>query len=88
VKDNNAMINRAKDVVKCWYNEVVVTYTREPMITKEQIYIVWFSKTLGNWKALVSTDIADTRYYEVTYNGERDEIYLDVYLKEANVCIK
>lgn len=52
------------------------------------VYIVWFSKTLQNWKALVSSTLPDGRYYEVTYDGEKCQTYLDVYVKVDNVCIK
>ena len=52
------------------------------------VYIVWMCKTLQNNKALASTNINDGRYYEVTYNGDKDEIYLDVYEKETNVLFK
>lgn len=51
------------------------------------IYVVWFTKTLQNWKALVSTTLPDGMYYEVTFNGEASEIYIDVYKKWDNVCI-
>ena len=54
----------------------------------DDVFVVWFAKTLQNWKALVSTTLPDTRYYEVTYNGDRDEYYLDAYVKLANVVIK
>lgn len=47
-------------------------------------YVVWFAYVLGGWKALVSTTIADGRYYEVTYNKEADEFYVDTYLKIQN----
>jgi uncharacterized protein DUF6275 len=50
-------------------------------------YIVWFSKTLQNWKALVSTTLPDLRYYEVTYNGDKREMYIDTYTKIANMVI-
>ncbi len=52
------------------------------------VYIVWFSKTLQNWKALVSTTLPDKMYYEVTYNGEKKEAYIDAYLKVGNECVK
>lgn len=52
------------------------------------VYVVWSCKTLQNNKALLSTDIPDSRYYEVTYNGDKDEFYLDAYVKEENRCIK
>ena len=49
-------------------------------------YIVWKCKTLQNWKSLISTDLHDGMYYEVTYNGDKQEWYLDAYKKFENVC--
>lgn len=57
-------------------------------ITEEDVYVVWFCKTLQNWKALLSTTLPDGQYYEVTFNGDKQEIYLDVYKKWENKCIK
>jgi Family of unknown function (DUF6275) len=54
----------------------------------EDTYVVWFSKTLKNWKALVSTNVPDGMYYEVTYNGEKMETYIDAYKKFENVVIR
>ena len=51
------------------------------------IYVVWLSKTLQNNKALLSTDKGDGRYYEVTYNGDKDEFYVDMYKKELNRAV-
>jgi hypothetical protein len=56
----------------------------ESGVAVSQIYIVWFSKTLQNWKALLSTAVADGRYYEVTYNGDSEEAYVDTYEKLTN----
>ena len=53
-------------------------------LTPNDIYIVWFSKTLQNWKALLSTDLHDNRYYEVTFNGNTGEAYVDIYQKLTN----
>lgn len=50
----------------------------------EDLYVVWFSKTLRNWKALVSTDKANGLYWEVTHDGSRDATYVDMYLKISN----
>jgi hypothetical protein len=55
--------------------------------TIESVYVVWFCRTLKNWKALVSTDLPDGTYYEVTYDGAMESIYLDVYKKFDNVEI-
>ena len=57
-------------------------------IKPEEVYVVWACKTLQNNKALLSTDIPDTRYYELTYNGNKHEIYFDAYVKEQNECIQ
>lgn len=53
----------------------------------EDVYIVWFSKTLQNWKALVSTSLPDGMYYEITHNGDKNETYLDAYKKFNNVTV-
>ena len=57
-------------------------------MTESEVFIVWFSKTLQNWKALISTTISDGMYYEVTHNGDKKETYLDAYKKWENVCVK
>jgi hypothetical protein len=54
----------------------------------EDVTIVWFAKTLQNWKALVITYTPDSMYYEVTYNGDRGETYIDAYKKFDNVCVR
>lgn len=53
-----------------------------------EVYIVWQCKTLQNWKFLLSTSLYDGMYYELTYNGDKKEWYLDAYKKFENVCIK
>ena len=54
----------------------------------EDIFIVWSCKTLQNNKALVSTTVPDGMYYELTYNGDKKELYLDAYKKMENICIE
>ena len=55
----------------------------------ESLKIVWFCKTLKNHKALVmSTDsMFNHTYWEVTYNGDKDEYYVDEYKKQSNTVI-
>lgn len=57
---------------------------RHKTFSEDEVYVVWFSKTLQNWKALVSTTLPDGMYYEVTYNGDKRETYVDVYKKFQN----
>ena len=83
---NDAMQKRAKELVVNYFNNRV-DKTDKKTITEDDVFIVWFCKTLQNWKALVSTTISDGMYYEVTHNGDKGETYLDVYKKWENVCI-
>lgn len=78
---------KAKQIVIDYYNERV-EITDNKKLKESEVFIVWFSKTLQNWKALISTTISDGMYYEVTYNGDKKETYLDAYKKWENVCVK
>jgi hypothetical protein len=78
---------KAKQIVIDYYNEHVEK-TDNKKLTESEVFVVWFSKTLQNWKALVSTTISDGMYYEITYNGDKKETYLDAYKKWENVCVK
>jgi hypothetical protein len=49
-----------------------------------ETYIVWKCKALQNWKYLLSTSLFDGMYYELTYNGDKKEWYLDAYKKFEN----
>lgn len=70
------------DAVRAWYSEC------EEQHRPNNIYIVWQCKTLQNSKALVSTDKSDGYYFEVTYNGDKHEAYLDAYTKVTNNVIE
>ena len=48
------------------------------------VFVVWYSKSLQNHKALLSTTLTDGMYYEITYNGDKQEAYLDAYKKFEN----
>lgn len=58
-----------------------------PTFSIDEVYIVWFAFTLGNWKALCSTSLPDGRYYEVTYSDTKGEAYIDTYLKTHNIAV-
>ena len=77
------MMEKAKQLVVDFFNEEAGT-ADDFVLTVDDVYIVWWSKTLQNWKALVSTTVSDGMYYEVTYNGDKQETYIDAYKKWKN----
>lgn len=73
----------------------IVNYTNDRLdksngktITEDDVYVVWQCKTLQNNKALLSTKLFDGMYYEITYNGDKDEAYIDAYKKWENYKIE
>lgn len=75
-----------KTIADYFNNRVEITDNMK--INEDNVFIVWSCKTLQNNKALVSTNISDGMYYELTYNGDKKELYLDAYKKWENKCIK
>lgn len=73
----------AKEVVLDYANKHI-DKTSNVQITLDDVYVVWLCKTLQNWKALLLTTLPDGMYYEVTYNGDKKEVYLDAYKKFEN----
>ena len=66
------------------YFNIEVDKTDNTTITTDDVYVVWCCKTLRNNKALLSTTISDGMYYEITYNGDKNEFYFDAYKKWKN----
>ena len=81
------MLEKARQIVVDYFNSHV-DKTDGVQISIDDVFVVWFCKTLQNWKALLSTKVPDGVYYEITHNGDRDETYVDVYKKWENLCIK
>jgi hypothetical protein len=77
---------KAKSIVRAWIESHLDKSDGE--IPDFDIYVVWFAKTLQNWKALLASTLPDGMYYEVTYNGDKRETYLDAYRKVSNVAIQ
>ena len=52
------------------------------------LHLVWLARELQNYKCTIIDLGKNQRYYELTYNGDKDELYVDIYQKEHNVCLK
>lgn len=79
------MDNKSLDIVK---NYIIAHLDKSDDTPDFEVYIVWKCKALQNWKYLLSSTLFDGMYYELTYNGNKKEWYLDAYKKFENKVIK
>ena len=79
------MDGKAERLVRDLYYKYDVSLGR--MQEEYDVFIVWKCKTIQNWKYIISTTRQDSRIFELTYNGDRGEWYVDVYRKEDKVIV-
>ena len=79
------MDNRAIEIVKEYIEEHLDKSDPKPEF---EVYTVWKAKTLQNWKYLLASTLCDGMYYELTFNGNKNEWYLDAYKKFENRVIR
>ena len=80
-------IQFCKEQVVEYFNSRADKTNKNGSITTDDVYVVMYCKTLQNHKVLLSTTVPDGMYYEITYNGDKREAYLDAYKKWENKCI-
>lgn len=85
--DSNKYLEICKKEIVKYANEHL-DKTDHKEISEKDVFVVWCCKTLQNNKALLSTTLSDGMYYEMTYNGDKKELYMDAYKKWENKCIK
>ena len=81
--DAGQFVEKAKKIIVDYVNNRLC---RTPKISTDDVFIVWLTKVLGNNKAFASTVLTDGMCYEITYNGNEDEFYLNAFRKTENVC--
>lgn len=79
------MDNIAIDIVKQYILEHLDKSDPMPQF---EVFTVWKSKILQNWKYLLSSTLFDGMYYELTFSGDKGEWYLDAYKKFENRVVK
>lgn len=77
----NNMGEKAIDLIYDYLND------KHIVVDKYNIFIVWSCYILGNRKYLISTTDSD-KYFEVTFDNNKKQWYIDEYNKINNVCIK
>lgn len=79
------MDKKALEIVR---NYIMEHLDKSDEVPDFEVYTVWKCKVLQNWKYLISSTLIDGMYYEITYNGNKEEWYLDAYKKFENRCIR
>ena len=84
--DNEEFLRLCKAKVAEYTNSHIDVTDRQ-RVTVHDVYVVWSCKTLQNNKTLLSTTVPDGMYYELTYNGDKNELYMDAYKNpDITVC--
>lgn len=78
------MDEKAIEIVRQYIEEHLDKSDSKPRF---EVYTVWKAKILQNWKYLLSSTLPDGMYYELTYNGDKREWYIDAYKKFDNRVI-
>lgn len=82
-------MNNFLDLARIEVSEYVLAHLdKSEEIPDFEVFVVWSCKTLQNYKALIITSLPDGMYYEITYNGDKNELYFDAYKKFENKCRK
>lgn len=78
----------AKKAVYEWIMNRYAAENRTIAIDWTDVFVVWQCKTLQNHKAILAAPTPDKFLFECTFNGDKNEMYLDAYDKADNQCIK
>ncbi len=78
----------AKKAVHEWLMNRYAAENRTVAINWTDVFVVWQCKTLQNHKAILAAPTPDKYLFECTFNGDKNELYLDAYDKADNRCIK
>ncbi|MBE6733372.1 MAG: hypothetical protein E7561_05180 [Ruminococcaceae bacterium] len=86
--ENAVFVKKAKKAVVDYFNSQADSTDKNGKITEDNVFVVWLCKTLQNNKALLSTTVSDGMYYEITFNGDKNEMYFDAYKKWKNFALE
>ena len=78
--ENKTFQENCRQIVAQYSNAVLHRFDGA-LISPYGAICIFCSKTLQNHKAVLQTVADDGALYEATYNGDKDELYLDVYEK-------
>lgn len=77
----------AKKAVANWLMNRYAKEGKTISLVWTDVFVVWQAKVLKNHKVILAAPTPDQYLFEVTLNGENNEVYLDAYDKVENLCI-
>ena len=86
--DSVLFLLKVRELVAERFNERFDLHMPDTRKDKNSVFIVWSCKALQNNKALAGVYGDNGMYYEVTYNGDKREYYIDEYCKISNKKIE
>ena len=86
--DSYKFMIACKNMIIDYFTKHKDTTDKDIEMKIEDVFVVWTCKALQNNKTLLSTKMPDGLYYEITYNGDKHEAYVDVYKKWENFVVK
>lgn len=85
ISTENEFRSVAKKAVADYWNASKSLTKKYGEVTVRKVYVVWQVKVLQNFKALLAVNFdGDSMYFEATYDGDKNVLYLDAYRKMAN----
>lgn len=82
--DSALFLKAVRELVAERFNDRFNLHMPDTRKTKDSVFIAWSCKALQNNKALAGVYGDNGMYYEVTYNGDKKEYYIDEYVKIGN----
>ena len=80
IDSSEQFICMAKKMLVRWYKKNVPTFN----IESDDVKLVWVCKTLQNCKCVLAVPGKNSIYAEYTFNGDKSEVYEDIYCKIQN----
>jgi Family of unknown function (DUF6275) len=84
--DPDRFLDQARKMVVENYNHSYDYELSDPLQLKD-VYILWYTKLLKSWKAMIGSTAARRLMWVVTYNGAKSEAYIQVYQRIANIKV-
>lgn len=79
--------DRLDKAIRLSYGVIKSMYETPIDFNLDGMFVIWYCKTLQNWKAILSANFDGAPLVEVTYSGDKQDTNIDVYKKIESVRI-